>query len=607
MFEYLPFYDEKATDEEAINILIKFVNTVYDIADKYGIDSSNAFSVILGCCEKIEALLEEKQTDIWPDGEKEPIDKFQDLIQLLGYALSDKRYLFRDPNLKEIINTIPKIMWKDIEERFTRIATAFVNRSIAYRQLIKIRRQLKYQSKRGNVYDTESDEKLDEKYKSMLLVLANNYALHKFFTRKQKTVLLNNCINNRLLIKVAPLYFLFAKMAETDSESDDYYYRFEDFISSLKWDTNLFGKQTSPSDRRKAVLICQAFDEISSDCHRLMLNRSWIMSHIFNSYEIVETIARKNRINISDEDKVKIETAVKRTFVSPIDSSALQSIGPVVEGERLGTIIYYFLIVFDSYSYQYGNIKHSRAKGLNMALKYIYNNELVEPIMNIPYRKNYSDMEYAEILRQVVQTYFLDYSFLSEELFWLITGYIPPWNYTYLNREESLYALIDEYLMDFYLETKKLLWPDGKDRFHPFRFNVELNNNIANVKTEFFIKTMNDTENIGYATGFISKIYDLYQTYLIPEVIRKRMIKYCIELYDKTRTNKTKYKSRNYAEDVYADAIMNVLIGQAFVYLRQRLFTLFASFNKYVWPMDFKDNEKKKEGGENSLESTPDD
>jgi ribosomal protein S25 len=57
MFEYLPFYDEKVTDEEAKNILIKFVNTVYDIGDKYDIDLSNAFSVILGCCEKNEALL----------------------------------------------------------------------------------------------------------------------------------------------------------------------------------------------------------------------------------------------------------------------------------------------------------------------------------------------------------------------------------------------------------------------------------------------------------------------------------------------------------------------------------------------------------------------
>ena len=588
MFSYLPFYDEATTNEEAETILIRFINTIYDIGEKHDIDLSNRFSVILGCCDKMEELLEKKEYDVWPKGKKEPIEELQELIQLMGYALADGKYLFDQPDLKEVIKTMPKIVWRDLEQRFTKIAIAFVNRSTAYKELIKIKRQLGRQSERGKVYDTEPEDMLDEKFKSIHQTLKNNTAIRWLFPTRPRTVLLNNCINNRLLIKLAPLYFLFAYLNGPDSEVEEYHYKFETFVSSLKENKKLFGEQQTVSDKEKAVLICEAFDRISSDCKRFMTNRRSIMSYYFNSYEVVEAIAKKKRISVTDEEKVSIETAVRQSFTTPGEFSVLKTLGPLVEGVTLGTIIYYFLIVYDSYSYQYGNIKHSRAKGLNKALNYIYNNGLVDEISNIPLgKKNYKDTEFTEILRVTVQEYFLDNYYLTEELFWLISGYIPPWNYSYMNREESLYALIEEYIMDFYKETKNMLWPNLEQKINPIKFDLELNNGIASVKKEFIIRKADDKDRIKNAKDFISVLYNTYKNYKLLSSVRSRCNLFCKEQFENCKTEKTKYRTSQYAEDVYVDAIMSVLIEQAFVYLRQRVFSVIVLLNRYMWPMDF--------------------
>ena len=84
----------------------------------------------------------------------------------------------------------------------------------------------------------------------------------------------------------------------------------------------------------------------------------------------------------------------------------------------------------------------------------------------------------------------------------------------------------------------------------------------------------------------------------------KELRNYCISEYFKIVTEKTRYKSGEYAlNDVYPNVIIDELLIQSWIYLRRRIYSLIISFSKYIWPLDYKDKGNKMKEGDSSQKS----
>lgn len=63
------------------------------------------------------------------------------------------------------------------------------------------------------------------------------------------------------------------------------------------------------------------------------------------------------------------------------------------------------------------------------------------------------------------------------------------------------------------------------------------------------------------------------------------MLEFCLSQYEKIQTSKTKFKSFEYAADILSNEIIAELCIQTGIYLYQKIFSLLASFNRYLWSM----------------------
>lgn len=613
MFEYLPFFDRDATDEQAKEIQFRFFNHVHDACEKYTIDDSSVVTVILDCCDKLEELINTKKADIWPSLKKEPIEEFQDLLQLLGYAISDDDFLFT--TIDELKNTYleknPKEVWKAMADRQNGLIEAFYNRDNAYRELIKIRRQLQEQEKRGTIFEGMPDD--DSDVENRYSFVSNRYRNVGVFQLdpEQRVFLLNTCTNNRLLIKLAPLYLCFAITTINETvDAEDGYYETEEFVKALKENKRMFKSQKGPADISYSNRLCRCFDEIMAASFISSGEMYGMKRQLFDPYIIINDIERKTEIEVSIEDKVKIAAIARSTFLTPKNKDLLREFGPKLNDTSLGELMYYFLVVFSGFHYNYMNAKHEKPRGLDTAIKTIYSNLLGNQTEENPnYQDRPSENQYQMMLKRILENYFYDTYDMCEEMFWLITGYIPPWTYSYEHREHSLYALIDFYLEKHYVRlNNKLLCNEYE--LASVRYSFELRSDIVKLRSLFSISKESDKKGIERVETFLRKVASVEsEIYSLMDVEdrekkNKELRNYCISEYLKIVTEKTRYKSGEYAlNDVYPNVIIDELLIQSWIYLRRRIYSLIISFSKYIWPLDYKDKGNKMKEGDSSQKS----
>lgn len=92
MFDPAPEYvaDKQENKTQAYDFLIRVRNA----ALHYEVYGDNRIELINKCCDYLENLQDRLHTKIWPKGQREPIEEFQDVFQLLIYAIADSGFLF---------------------------------------------------------------------------------------------------------------------------------------------------------------------------------------------------------------------------------------------------------------------------------------------------------------------------------------------------------------------------------------------------------------------------------------------------------------------------------------------------------------------------------
>lgn len=94
MFEPAP--DFNADDKGCAIAAKQFYERVLHYAYQYNVFSEHRIGVINNCCSYLENLHRDNKQKIWPKGSREPVEEFQNVFQLLIYAICDHGFLFDD-------------------------------------------------------------------------------------------------------------------------------------------------------------------------------------------------------------------------------------------------------------------------------------------------------------------------------------------------------------------------------------------------------------------------------------------------------------------------------------------------------------------------------
>lgn len=581
MFDYLPFYNAEAPITEAESIVLEFVDHVTDACSKYNIDNSNYLTVILDCCDELEERLKKIDKSDSSESRNEMLKESQDLFQLLGYALMDDDKLFAP--IDRLGSLLSGIFWKNMSAKQTSFFEAVYHRDAAYRDLIKLRRMLGEKDEREKTYGVKGGTDVSEQDKTSYLWKRYGNYLQRHISKEQAEKLIFNCQCNSILMKLAPLYYCFA-MEELDSDRN-INYDLLTFKDALKTNKEKYMEQKKPAEIKYANVLCNTFDWMMSPAVRFEQNELEADRYTFDPQIILHTIEQKKGIKIPDTDKVEIFHIARNSFTHPMEKERLKGLGPKLGEITCGDFMYCFLIVSKGQYYKYGDNKLEKPRGLDSALTTIYNNELIDKIQMISLNQDkYLPMQYQTILDRICSEYFTEKYHLCEEMFWLITQYIPPHEYTFCGRPYTLYALIERQLSDCYQHLRNIFQLQKKsDRV--IRYNYKLRYDILKLRGKLSITKWNDNKSISRVKDFLKQLAASYNVPL-PENCYKVMISYCRKKYETQDMPGTTYNSSKYAVDIYAHEIFDEMLIQSWIYLRHRIYSLIISFSKLIWPLD---------------------
>lgn len=92
MFDPAPEWS--AQSNEQVKEALSFGNRVKCHAQKYVVFSEHRIFMIRKCCAYLETLMEDKKGLVWPNDQREPIEEFQNVMQILIYTICDDEFLF---------------------------------------------------------------------------------------------------------------------------------------------------------------------------------------------------------------------------------------------------------------------------------------------------------------------------------------------------------------------------------------------------------------------------------------------------------------------------------------------------------------------------------
>ena len=105
---------DEAELQKRENAAVDFSKRVQYHAIEYGVYSAHRLFMIQKCCNYLQDFLKEKGKNIWSEDCREPVDEFQDVVQILIYAMADKGFLFNDKGFwRESPDTEPQYIGFD--------------------------------------------------------------------------------------------------------------------------------------------------------------------------------------------------------------------------------------------------------------------------------------------------------------------------------------------------------------------------------------------------------------------------------------------------------------------------------------------------------------
>ena len=581
MFEPAP--DFNADDKDCAIAAKQFYERVRHYAHQYNVFSEHRIGMINYCCDYLENLQQANKRQIWPNGSQEPMEEFQDVFQLLIYAICDHGFLFDDAGyFRGSANVEPpekewlRSPWQESVRQYHKFALAMRRRNYAHWELKALRAHLDEHANQDRNYDNggwiveEEVSSADEKelINKLCCPMESNALIKNFWAKpdevKKLSRLLKVIYKDRLLKKIEPfiVFMVLSGKVSCDDITDT-----ASIKAMLKPNKKLFGTDKAAED-------CALFAAIIKVFHGQGAQPSEI-NYLFDPYSLIGSLKYTYEIDLPDEDFVGLAHLCEKCFVEPNRKKELEKYNQPLHDTKLGEVLRALFVVFEAQKYANGDEKKPR--GWNEAVQTLKAAQILDAAMG----KNAS-----EIMQRLSERYAVEqYSFVWE-VFWLITGYIPPplfdWKPNFggkslLKEPFELYAVCDDNLNAAIDEVYACFirkWDSPS-------ISPELRLDIAKVRRTFAdVKKTADFRN-----ELLGKI-NFWALSTEKMQLEGRIAEYCLQQYRELSSDKElKLKNLQQYPQIMSYAMAEEAVKQLCADSYARVFRLLASLNQYLWPI----------------------
>lgn len=422
MFEPAP--DFNADDKGCAIAAKQFYERVLHYAYQYNVFSEHRIGVINNCCSYLENLHRDNKQKIWPKGSREPVEEFQNVFQLLIYAICDHGFLFDDigyfrgsANVETPEKEWFRSPWQESVYQYRKFALAMRRRNYAHLELKALRTHLDEHANQDRTYgnsDWIAEEKVssaDEKdliNKLYRCKIEANVSAKNFWMKsdevKKLSRLLKAIHKDRLLKKIEPfiVFMVLSGKVFCDDVTDT-----ASVKAMLKPNKKLFGTDKAAED-------CALFAAIIKVFHGQGAQPTEI-NYLFDPYSLIGSLQYTYEIELSDADFVSLAHLCEKCFVEPRRKKKLKKYNQPLHDTTLGEALIALFVVFEAQKYVSSDEK--KPYGWNKAVQMLK----AAQILDTGVGENAS-----EIMQSLSERYAVEQYSFAWEVFWLITGYMPP-------------------------------------------------------------------------------------------------------------------------------------------------------------------------------------
>lgn len=582
MFDPAPDYC--ASDEDGFIAAERFYERVLHYAHRYEVFSEHRIGVINNCCSYLENLHRDNKQKIWPNGSREPVEEFQNVFQLLIYAICDHGFLFDDigyfrgsANVETPEKEWFRSPWQESVYQYRKFALAMRRRNYAHLELKALRTHLDEhanQDRNYNKSDWMAEMEVSDKDEIELDAILHQLKMHskdcvQNFVKKGDEVrklarLLNAIRKNRLLKQIEPfiVFMVLSGKVSCDDVTDT-----ASVKAMLKPNKKLFGTDKAAED-------CALFAAIIKVFHGQGAQPTEI-NYLFDPYSLIGSLQYTYEIELSDADFVSLAHLCEKCFVEPSKKEKLRKYDQPLHDTALGEALRALFVVFEAQKYANGDEKKPRGW-----------NEAVQTLKAAQILDTDAGENASEIMQRLSERYAVEqYSFVWE-VFWLITGYMPPplfdWKPNFggkslLKEPFELYAVCDDNLND----TLNGVYAHFIKKWDSPRISPELRLDIAKVRRTF--ADVKKTEDFRHE--LLGKI-NFWALNTENVELECKIAEYCLQQYRKLSSDKeSKLKNLQKYPQIMSYAMAEEAVKQLCADSYACVFQMLASLNQYLWPV----------------------
>lgn len=582
MFEPAP--DFNADDKGCAIAAKQFYERVLHYAYQYNVFSEHRIGVINNCCSYLENLHRDNKQKIWPKGSREPVEEFQNVFQLLIYAICDHGFLFDDigyfrgsANVETPEKEWFRSPWQESVYQYRKFALAMRRRNYAHLELKALRTHLDEHANQDRTYgnsDWIAKEKVssaDEKdliNKLYRCKIEANASAKNFWMKSDEVKKLSRllkAIHKDRLLKKIELFIVF--MVLSGKVSCDDVTDTASVKAMLKPNKKLFGTDKVAEDCALFAAIIKVFHgQGAQDAGN---------NYLFDPYSSIGSLKFAYELDLSDADFVSLAHLCEKCFVEPSKKEELRKYDQPLHDTALGEALRALFVVFEAQKYANGDEKKPRGW-----------NEAVQTLKAAQILDTDAGENASEIMQRLSERYAVEqYSFVWE-VFWLITGYMPPplfdWKPNFggkslLKEPFELYAVCDDNLND----TLNGVYAHFIKEWDSPRISPELRLDIAKVRRTF--ADVKKTEDLRHE--LLGKI-NFWALNTENVKLECKIAEYCMQQYRKLSSDKeSKLKNLQKYPKIMSYAMAEEAVKQLCADSYACVFRMLASLNQYLWPV----------------------
>lgn len=582
MFEPAP--DFNADDKGCAIAAKQFYERVLHYAYQYNVFSEHRIGVINNCCSYLENLHRDNKQKIWPKGSREPVEEFQNVFQLLIYAICDHGFLFDDigyfrgsANVEIPEKEWFRSPWQESVYQYRKFALAMRRRNYAHWELKALRAHLDEhanQDRNYNKSDWMAEMEVSDKDEIELDAILHQLKMYskdcvQNFVKKGDEVrklarLLNAIRKNRLLKQIEPfiVFMVLSGKVSCDDVTDT-----ASVKAMLKPNKKLFGTDKAAED-------CALFAAIIKVFHGQGAQAAG-NNYLFDPYSLIGSLKFAYELDLSDADFVSLAHLCEKCFAEPSKKEELRKYDQPLHNTALGEALRALFVVFEAQKYANGDEKKPRGW-----------NEAVQTLKAAQILDTDAGENASEIMQRLSERYAAEqYSFVWE-VFWLITGYMPPplfdWKPNFggkslLKEPFELYAVCDDNLND----TLNGVYAHFIKEWDSPRISPELRLDIAKVRRTF--ADVKKTEDFRHE--LLGKI-NFWALNTENVKLECKIAEYCLQQYRKLSSDKeSKLKNLQKYPKIMSYAMAEEAVKQLCADSYACVFRMLASLNQYLWPV----------------------